>query len=148
VNIETRPATTADLPLLYDLNKSAMQEQIIENIGYWNEEDQLRDFSETTDLSLHKILMHGDVAVGFMNVQPREHGVHLNRLCIIPNYQGRGIGTTLISELVRHSSSEAPVTLQVFPRSPALRLYCRLGFEQIKATATHIHMRHTSNGSK
>ena len=51
-------------------------------------------------------------------------------LAILPQWQGRGIGTRVLEDLARESRhAGAELSLRVVKGNPALRLYLRLGFE-------------------
>jgi len=52
-------------------------------------------------------------------------------VAVVPEYRGKGIGTRLLSHLLRTTESRYPsLSLSVSPDNPALRLYNRLGFER------------------
>lgn len=148
MNYTKRPATKRDRALLFDLNKRAMKEHVIENFGVWDERQQLQIFEETTDLSLHDILMDGEVPFGFVNVVERDNEIHINRLCITPEYQSRGIGTAVIEGLIEMSGPDRSLKLQLFPKNPAYRLYRHMGFKETKTTSTRIHMVRTPDVRK
>lgn len=140
MSITRRQATRQDTGLLFDLNKQAMQEHIVENFGEWMESEQFQSFKETTDFRAHDILLFDGQPIGFINVFHSDRELHINRLCIIPAFQSRGIGTAILNELIASNPPMRPIRLQVFPNNPAARLYRRLGFKEIKATPTHVHM--------
>jgi ribosomal protein S18 acetylase RimI-like enzyme len=140
MNIERRIATEGDLETLFEINERAMRAHIIENFGEWNNEEQRENFVKSTDLAAHELLLDGTRPFGFVNVFRSEGGIHLNRICIVPEYQGNGIGTMIIQEIISSNAPGQPIRLQVFPNNPALNLYRRLGFMATKRTPTHIHM--------
>jgi len=142
--IERRAATSEDLETLYGITVRAMKDHVIENYGAWHEEVQRESFRETTQVEAHELLLDKSRPVGFLNVFRSESGIYLNRICILPEYQGRGIGTGLIRELIASCTPDRPLRLQVFPGNPALNLYRRLGFRETKRTPTHIHMVYAS----
>jgi len=143
-NIERRIATEDDLETLYDINVRAMKDHLIANYGAWNEEEQREHFRKTTQVEAHELLLDGAEPVGFLNIFRSENGIYLNRICIVPEYQGKGIGTGIIRELIASCTPPQPIRLQVFPRNPAQNLYRRLGFRETKRTHTHIHMVYAS----
>lgn len=61
----------------------------------------------------------------------------------------RGLGTTLIEMVLDHAAAQGVlrVSLSVDPRSPALRLYERLGFEPVGRSGTSITMVRATSGS-
>ena len=144
MSIERRIATDEDLAALYDINVRAMKEHILENFGAWDEDEQWEYFKKTTVIDAHEILLDNSNPVGFINIYRSGTGIHLNRICIVPEYQGNGIGTTIIREIISSNVSGQPIRLQVFPKNRAKNLYSRLGFRETKRTPTHIHMVYAS----
>jgi GNAT superfamily N-acetyltransferase len=68
--------------------------------------------------------------------------IFLGSLLILPGYQGRGLGTAVIRDVIgRAERLGLPVALQVLKVNPAIRLYQRLGFATVGETATHFLMR-------
>ena len=79
------------------------------------------------------------LAVGLLRVSERESAVFIDQVEIVPDYQGRGIGTALINDLLARGR---PVDLGVLKVNvDARRLYERLGFRVTGDTETHYHMR-------
>ena len=64
--------------------------------------------------------------------------LNLANIRVAPEYQGQGIGTRLIGEMLREAHQQGlPVTLRVLKVNPARRLYERLGFVVVGETQTH-----------
>jgi predicted N-acetyltransferase YhbS len=76
-----------------------------------------------------KIILIGGVAAGLLKVFDEAPDVHLSQIQLLPEFQGRGIGSQLVEEVIRkaHARQKA-VTLHVFKSNRALALYRRLGF--------------------
>ena len=54
-------------------------------------------------------------------------------ITILPKFRGRGIGTTLVRDLIKRADKvHKKISLHVDPANPALQLYQRLGFVYIK----------------
>ena len=74
------------------------------------------------------ILVDGQAA-GSFSVDRRPDAIRLVDIALLPDYQGAGIGTALLSGLQREAAlANTPVVLQVATGNPAARLYRRLGF--------------------
>jgi ribosomal protein S18 acetylase RimI-like enzyme len=144
MNIERRIATEDDLDTLYDINVRAMKGHILENFGVWDDEEQCESFKNSTDGHSHVLLLQNSRPIGFVHIFQSESGIHLNRICIVPEHQGTGIGTAIIQEVISSNTQGRPIMLQVFPNNPARDLYYRLGFRETKRTTTHIHMAYAS----
>lgn len=77
--------------------------------------------------------------IGFYNGTALEDGYEIGNICIIPEYQNRGIGTAILRELLSKNADKT-VSLQYFKSNPVGRLYERLGFRRIGETAYHFQM--------
>ena len=78
-------------------------------------------------------------AIGYLGVSERESATFIDQIEIVPNYQGQGIGTALINNVLARGR---PVDLGVLKvNDDARRLYERLGFRVIGETETHYNMR-------
>ena len=62
-------------------------------------------------------------------------------ITLLPPFRGKGIGTSLLNDLVKRSDKiQKKIALHVIPANPALRLYKRLGFRHIKNNGLHYYM--------
>jgi ribosomal protein S18 acetylase RimI-like enzyme len=139
--IELRQATWEDYDFLYDLLKTTMR-QHVERIWIWDERWQQERFESTFDPAENRIIVLHGVDIGVIATRRYEAEIFLARLYILPEYQGRGIGTQLIRSLLVEARREGlPVTLRVLTGNPAKRLYERLGFETVEEAVTHYLMK-------
>ncbi len=61
---------------------------------------------------------------------------------ILPNYQGKGIGSKLVSQVLdRAKNQNVPVTLLVLKGAAAKRIYDRFGFSVINEYENNYMMR-------
>ena len=146
--IELRQATWDDYDFLYDLLKTTMREHV-ELIWIWDEQWQQERFEKTFNPAENRIIVLNGVDVGVIATRRYEDEIFLARLYILPEYQGRGIGTQLIRSLLVEARREGlPVTLRVLTGNPAKRLYERLGFEVVEDAVTHYLMKATPSSRK
>jgi ribosomal-protein-alanine N-acetyltransferase len=86
----------------------------------------------------------GDGIVGYAGLMCIEPIADVQTIAVVPGYEGRGIGTTLLTQLIdeaRHRGA-ADVLLEVRADNPrAQQLYVRFGFEQI-----HVRPRYYRDG--
>jgi ribosomal protein S18 acetylase RimI-like enzyme len=80
--------------------------------------------------------------VGRLRVVRNAEQIEIAGIQVLPDYQGRGIGTAVITSLKHEGMTKAlPVVLQVEKDNPdAKRLYLRLGFEQYGETPDTLRM--------
>ncbi len=142
--IQLRPATSADYDFLYDLHRAALK-TYVEQIWGWDEEWQRQHFKEHFAPAKRQIIRREGVDVGAFFVEERADSLFLAYIAILPEYQRRGIGTTLIRELLDEAArKDIPVTLHVLKSNPARSLYERLGFAVVKETAERYVMKFSS----
>ncbi len=63
----------------------------------------------------------------YQHVSP-DH-IHISGLVIVPEYQGKGIGRTVLTEFLAKHRAVARIDLVTHPDNPALSLYQSFGFE-------------------
>lgn len=89
-----RPAKREDAPLLVSLYDAAFREDFLrygECPGYGRTVEQMERSVEKYPKTL---IFYGEIPVGVLSAQETGDGnVSLGCLCVIPEYQGRGIGT-------------------------------------------------------
>jgi GNAT superfamily N-acetyltransferase len=64
-------------------------------------------------------------------------------IAVVPSRRGRGIGAELLEGLLARAREEGheALTLAVDPGNPAIRLYDRLGFREVRADGSTVVMR-------
>ena len=88
----------------------------------------------------HIVVVDG-VQVGRLYTDCSTAEITLIDIALLPEFQGRGIGTALLQRLLVDADSQGrPVVLQVFDGSPAERLYGRLGFVRSGSHGLHHEM--------
>jgi GNAT superfamily N-acetyltransferase len=141
MNVTLRVATIDDADFLFRLHRAAMQTYMAQTWGAWDEGWQLQHFQQHFDPSACQIIIFHGQDVGVISIVRQETGMFLSNIELLPDYQGRGIGTYLIKTLLNEAHQKALVlTLRVLKVNPARQLYERLGFAISGETATHYQM--------
>ena len=136
-----RPATPEDFEYLYCLNDVTMRAYAEQTYGPWDEAVARRIFAERWRPASTRIVLVNGQAAGMLEVLTDETGVRLANIRVAPEYQGQGIGTRLVSEVLRDAHQRGlSVTLRVLKVNPARRFYERLGFAVVSETRTHYEM--------
>lgn len=133
-----REAKQGDFQSLYDIHKSAMHDYV-DAVWGWDERDQSRRFREYFDRGgLQVIVVNGEDA-GFLHVVHTEDDVDVVNIEIAPPHQGRGIGTSVLTDIISRARDEnVSVSLRVLKiNEGARRLYERMGFTHYDDTGTH-----------
>ncbi len=96
-----RPAEEKDVPLLTDLYDRAFLKDFQrygQCPGYGRSQEQMRDSLRRVP---KQILLFGGVPVGVLSHERRDDGsVYLGCLCIVPEMQGRGLGTRAFAHML------------------------------------------------
>lgn len=141
--IHLRPATPDDSEFLYQLKKQTLKRYIKETWG-WDEEIQ-RPFHQKIFISQkYSIIQKSGKDIGCLSVEEQSEKIILNIIEIHPKYQNKGIGSSLIRNLIRKGLyDKKPIELQVLKMNQrALKLYKTLGFTLRGETETHYQMVH------
>lgn len=124
-----RPALELDREFLFVLHGTTMHDVIAATWG-WDEAWQRTDFNRRValyDVSIIQV-MHQDI--GSLWLEWKSDALYIHEIQIASNYQGKGLGTAVIRDVIRQAASRMlPVELSVVPANPrAKQLYERLGF--------------------
>jgi len=140
--VTTRPATEIDLSFLEEVFLRAKRPHITATRGFWDEAKELNQFRPQLELEYTCLIKLDHVAIGFFMTLERGRDVEPHTICIAPEYQGRGLGTTIVRRLLSHAQDQRRgVHLSVLkPNKAALSLYERLGFVITGETDHHYQM--------
>lgn len=84
------------------------------------------------------------VPIGRLWIDEWRDQIRLVDIALMPEVRGSGIGSRLLHQvLARGERAGKPVTIHVELYNPALRLYKRLGFEQVDTNGVYLLMRWT-----
>jgi ribosomal protein S18 acetylase RimI-like enzyme len=145
--VQLRPARAADVDFLYRLHQAAMQNYVSQTWG-WDEAWQQQHFYQHFEPSVCQIIVAEGHDVGVLSVARHAEVVYLRNIAVLPTYQGRGIGTHLITALLDEAHSGGKrLVLQVLKVNRARHLYARLGFTLTGETATHYVMHALPKGT-
>lgn len=127
---------------IYQTKKNAYKKYVEECWGAWNEVEQ-RSYFENFINQVYRdlwIIQLDGVDIGFYNGMQLEDGSYeIGNICIIPEYQGRGIGTQVLQDVMRlHKNQD--LHIQYFKQNPVGKLYAKLGFVPNGETEFHYQM--------
>jgi len=136
-----RPATLADFDFLFALHSAAMR-AYIEPIWGWHEDWQLDYFREKFDSRQRQIIQVEGQDVGVLVVEHRPDELYLGLIELLPGFQGRGIGTAIVHELIDQARADGlPLGLHVLrTNTPARKLYERLGLRVVAEETNRYRM--------
>lgn len=140
--IELVPYTDNDYEFIYDVKKNAYKKYVEECWGSWNEKEQRNHFEQFIKSVKYTtfIIMNNDEKIGFYNGEVLKNGNYeIGNICIIPKYQGQGIGTKILKGIIDDNKNKN-IEIQYFKQNPVGRLYERLGFIHNGETKYHYQM--------
>jgi ribosomal protein S18 acetylase RimI-like enzyme len=137
-----RPATADDRDFVVEVNRVAMGPYLEATFG-WDEAELRVYFSERFDAAGGEVIEVDGFGVGELLVQRRPGELFLVRLALLPDWQGRGIGSAVVRMLIERARAlETALVLDVFQTNPrAAQLYEALGFVRTGESETDVSMR-------
>ena len=120
----------------------AYKKYVEANWGEWNDQKQREmfvDFIKTYGKDI-KIIMLDNKRIGFYHGENFKNDEYeIGNICIIPEYQGLGIGTKVLTDIInKHKNQD--IYLRYFKQNPVEKLYVRLGFELCEVMQYHNKM--------
>lgn len=142
MSFQLRAGVAEDLEFLWRLHRAAMGPHVERAFGAQDEQAWRERVLSRTDPTAHEIVEVTGEPVGCQWIRAHEGELELVRLYLLPEAQGKGIGTRLVSSLCERADREGlPVRLRVLQVSLARRLYERHGFAVVGEADSHFQMR-------
>ncbi|HZG25384.1 MAG TPA: GNAT family N-acetyltransferase [Chitinophagaceae bacterium] len=140
-----RNATINDFDLTYSL-KERSTKHLIEKIWGWDNNFQLDYHKSQFDPNKTKIIVKDNKDIGYISVREEQDRILIENIIIDPCYQAQGIGTIVLSDLIKKGRNEQKnIELQVLRiNTRAKSLYDRLKFDTFEQTDLHFKMRYTN----
>ena len=131
-----------DHDFLWSLKNRTLRPYVEQTWGQWDDAVQKIWFEREFQPDRWKIITVDGRDAGLLDREHKSDGFFLRVIEILPQLQGRGIGSAVIRDLQAEAEAAGmPLELQVLKVNPAYRLYERLGFAMTGATQTHFLMR-------
>nr|WP_278030603.1 GNAT family N-acetyltransferase [Legionella wadsworthii] len=123
-NLTFRTAVENDIPLLCILDEACF---------FKNHDELVPRFEHILSDRTYEIILafEDNHLVGKAHLRWENHGATLSDIAVMPNRQGKGLGTALISHCINYALSEGKPELNLDVEThnqKALNLYTRLGF--------------------
>ena len=116
-----------DYEFIYNLKKDVYKDYVIKYYGEYNDivqrdmfNKRINDIKDNTYIIYYK-----GIKVGFYTVKEYERYREIENICILKDYQGLGIGTKVLKNII---NIKKDIKLQYFKCNPVGDLYRRLGF--------------------
>lgn len=137
--IALRLATPADTDFAREVHHQAYRDVAERQFGPWDAAFQDQRFAEDWASATFSIVLSDGEPCGYLCVEDCATDFHVREIVIAPAFQGRGIGTTLLQDVLQRAGDcQVPVRLGALRANRAAALYRRLGFREIGQTPTHL----------
>jgi N-acetylglutamate synthase-like GNAT family acetyltransferase len=148
--ITLRAELPEDEPLVFELYSSTRQAEL-DAMGWSNEmrasfltmqfKAQQRGYRSEFSQAAFQIILVNNQAVGRMVIHRTSDAIQLVDLVILPERCNGGIGTALITGLIKEAAAaQKPLRLTVLQGNRATRLYQRLGFTKMGESGLYVEM--------
>lgn len=139
-DLRVRPAVSGDREFLFAVRRATLRTYVDQTSG-WEEAEQRaiadREFAELP----YAVVEEEGRPVGYVCVRHEREWDFVEEIALLPEAQGRGIGTQLLRDVLRAAQRRGvPVRLSVFVSNPAQALYARLGFEVVRTEEPRMTM--------
>jgi ribosomal protein S18 acetylase RimI-like enzyme len=134
-----KAAGESDSLFLYQLKKLVLR-PYVEKIWGWDEAVQLQYHAENYHPRQTSIILVNGQNAGTVEIQENAEQVFICSLYLLPQYQGNGIGTTLVRQYMQQAQQQKKrLSLEVLQSNTrARKLYETLGLVTMPATVTDI----------
>ncbi len=124
-----RQATNNDSDFFYNVKKTVLK-KYIEEIWSWDEDFQIQFHNENFHVAESYIIIVDEKNAGTVEVKEDDEKFFISSLYLLPQYQNRQIGSTIIKNYIAKATEEKKrVELEVLKLNVhAQRLYKSLGF--------------------
>ena len=136
-----RKAHARDSEFVFTVKKAAFREYV-EQVWGWDDNYQQELHHSRFPSQDIQIIQFRGIDVGFLATSNTSDTLKVNQLFILPEYQGKGIGSACMTRIFDNASLEGKsVALQVLKiNTRGIAFYQRLGFTIVRESPTHFQM--------
>jgi ribosomal protein S18 acetylase RimI-like enzyme len=135
-NIDFSPVTIEDFQFGYDLWKLTQKEYLDKIRGQWNEEFENANYKDERNRNIENnyLIKYNKNNIGWFEYELYTKYIYINQIHIQPEYQGKGIGTKIISEIIKYGKrNKKNIYLDVLMyNDKALEFYKKIGFKMYR----------------
>ena len=139
--VSLRKAHASDSEFVFTVKKAAYQEYV-EQIWGWDDNYQRERHNREFASYDFRIVQFRGTDVGFFITSSTSDTLKVNQIFILPEYQGRGIGSACMTRIIDNANLEQrAVVLQVLKvNTRGIDLYQRLGFTIVGEDSIYFQM--------
>jgi GNAT superfamily N-acetyltransferase len=136
-----RKAAASDSTFAYETREAALRPYLEQDQG-WDEQEQHDLHQRRFAAHDFRIITTGERDAGVMALERQTDCLRLHQLFLLPEYQGRGIGSQCVQGAMEEARASClRIRVQVLKANArAVSFYVRLGFVQTDSTCSHVVM--------
>lgn len=139
--ISLRTAQDGDREFCFTVTERAMRVYVEQAFGEWNVEAQHKRHLHDFAANRPDIVSFNGEDVGVWSVVREPTRLVLSKVYLLPGYQRRGIGASLLDHLIRESErARVPIHLRLLAVNPVRALYERKGFRIVRTEDPFLYM--------
>lgn len=143
-----RPSTWDDFEFVFQLNNVNLQKSA-DRSHEWNEEAERANLQRRFVPGRDQIIQIQGRDVGVFTIEYHNSEVCLHHIELLPEFQGKGIGTALIQDVLTEAKlANVPVALQDIQEKPANRFYPQLDYRNREEVDARIDNNGMNRGAK
>ncbi|HXD44376.1 MAG TPA: GNAT family N-acetyltransferase [Pseudolabrys sp.] len=140
---ELRACLEADADFVVALTETVMCDHAVRTWGRWDPAYHRAEYHRAFGRLEHSIVICDGTEAGYLAIHRRDEVDYLQWLLLLPAFQNRGIGSAIVSDLIRTAAPGKPLQLRVLPvNAGARRLYERLGFAVTHTEGDFVYLEH------
>ena len=144
-NYTLRAMVQQDFIFYQNLHKDSLK-PYVEQVWGWIDSQQEKRLKERFSPSKMQVIQVCNQDVGVLEIEKTSEGVFLKNILILPKFQGRGLGSQIIRDVIEEAIL-LPVFLSVLRPNPAKKLYKRLGFKVVSEEPERFYMKRDSESA-
>ena len=139
--LNIRKARANDSEFIFTVKKAAYREYV-EQVWGWDDNYQRKRHNKEFASHDFYIIQFREIDVGFFITSSTSDTLKVNQIYILPEYQGKGIGSACLTRIVDDANLEQrSVVLQVLKvNTRGIALYKRLGFTIVGEGSIYFQM--------
>ncbi|MDR0497865.1 MAG: GNAT family N-acetyltransferase, partial [Treponema sp.] len=128
-----------DFQFGYELWKLTQKEFLIKIKGEWNDESEIEFYMDETKRNIENnyLIKYNENNVGWLEYVICKEYIFLKQIHILPQYQGKGIGSIIINEIIKYGiKKRKDIYLEVLQFNiKALEYYKKRGFYEYRESS-------------
>lgn len=142
-----RAALENDVEFLFRVSTEAMRpvDRALNPNKISDVDEEFKKYQEKFNAGEIDIITYINEDVGRLRVVRTDSSIYVGGIQILPQFQGKGIGTSIFTNLINESDKGGiPITLEVHDVNlDAIKFYKNLGFESVGHEEKKTHMKYS-----